>query len=122
MNFRDVSHFIFLDGFGNLINLVRYILWSRSTIGKVIFYSEISVRAFYQLYCSGYSTSWVVGCSQKNSAGCFHLSDNMRSSRCRQDSILSVNQFGYLLLKWIAVRYTPLAAAILAIICMTSLL
>ena len=99
MNFRDISHSIFLDSFGNLINLLRYTLWSRSTIRKVIFYSEISVGAYYQFYYRSYITSWIVGCSQKNSTSGFPLTNDMRSSGCRQDSILSVNQFGYLLLK-----------------------
>jgi hypothetical protein len=99
MNFWNISHFIFFDGFGDLIDLLRYILWGRSAIRKVIFYSEISVGAYYQLYYWGYNTSWIVRCGQENSTGCFPFTNDMRSSRCRQDSILSINQFGYLVLK-----------------------
>jgi hypothetical protein len=42
---RDVGQLVFLDCFGNLVNLVGDILWCWSAIGEIVFDSKVGVGA-----------------------------------------------------------------------------
>ena len=41
----DVGQLVFLDCFGNLVNLVGDTLWCWSTIGEIVFDSKVGVGA-----------------------------------------------------------------------------
>lgn len=72
------------DGLGLFVHLVSDALWGWATVRHVVFDSKIIV-----------GSTRVMASSQKNTAICFVLSDNIGSSRSREDSVLSNDEFCY---------------------------
>lgn len=80
---RQLDDLVALDSLRLLIDLVGNIFWSGSTVASVVLDSKVGV-----------GSSRVVTCSQQNTPSRFIFPDHVGGCGCRQDTVLSNDEFG----------------------------